>query len=79
MVTATGNSHPLIGARVLNVHRQSCDYPLAYRLAHHGTVAAVDGCLVRVLFDGQDHSSWMAPQDLAHCDRWPSDGCRISI
>lgn len=79
MATATDNSHPLIGARVLNVHRQSCDQPLAFRMAHHGTVTAVDGCLVRVLFDGRDHPSWMAPQDLAHCDHWPGDGCRISI
>jgi hypothetical protein len=68
-------SLPNIGDRVLNRHRQSCDLPQHIRDSHRGTVTEViPGCnpLVRVRFDGRDHASIMAPQDLAYCDTWPA-------
>lgn len=59
---------PNIGDRVLNRHRQSCDYPQHVRDAYRGTVIEViTGCnpLVRVQFDGSEFPSLLPPQDLA--------------
>jgi len=72
----------LIGKRVLNVHRQSCDLPRAYRDAYRGTILDVEqGCnaLVKVQFDGLEFESWMCPSDLALCDLWPNEGCRVAL
>lgn len=71
----------LIGKRVLNVHRQSCDLPREYRGAHKGTVLDVEqGCngLVKVQFDGREFPAWMVKADLAFCDKWPGEGCRVT-
>lgn len=74
--------HPLIGKRVLNVHRQSCDYTQEFRDAHKGTITEViEGCnpLVRVHFDSRDYGALMCPQDLAYVDIWPKEGGRVQL
>lgn len=75
-------SHPLVGRRVLNINRQSCDLTPAQRLAYHGTVVEVlEGCnpIIKVQFDGSKFPSWLPPQDLAHCELWPHDGNRVQV
>lgn len=72
--------HPLIGRRVLNVHRQGSDYSQASRDAHNGIIIKVEeGCnpVVHVQFDGLEFPSVMSPLDLAFCELWPSEGCRV--
>ena len=75
-------NHPLVGRRVLNVHRQSCDYSQEFRDAHKSTVIGVrEGCnaLVDVQFDGLEFPSLMCPSDLAYCELWPHEGCRVDL
>lgn len=72
----------LIGRRVLNVHRQSCNYTEAYRLSHHGVVVDVsEGVtpLIYVRFNyDPSHVASMAPQDLAFAATGPLLGSRVS-
>jgi hypothetical protein len=73
--------NPLIGRRVLNIHRQDFDMPQSYRDSYKGTVVGVlEGCntVVVVQFDGGVHISHVAVQDLAFCELWPNDGCRVN-
>lgn len=73
---------PLIGRRVLNVHRQSCDLPQSFRDAHKGVITDVfEGCnpTVVVQFDGSQHRSHMVPNDLAFCELWPKEGSRVVV
>ena len=75
-------NHCLVGHRVLNVHRQSCDLPKSIRDASKGVVVGVDeGCnaTIWVQFDGNEFLSAMCQQDLAYCDLWPGDGCRVDV
>jgi hypothetical protein len=72
--------HPLVGARVLNVHRQSCDYPAEWRKGWHGTITEVlEGCnpLLKVLFDCRTEPIWMCLADLAYADKYPGPDSRI--
>ncbi len=64
----------IIGARVLNVHRQEGSHKGA-----HGTITIAEGCLVKVRFDDRDYDAWMVPSDLAYVDLWPREGCRVSL
>lgn len=76
------SEHPLVGQRVLNVHRQSCDMPQSFRDAHKGVITSVlEGCnpLVVVQFDGLEFPSTMVPNDLAFCELWPQEGCRVVV
>lgn len=72
----------LIGRRVLNVHRQSCNYTEAYRLSHNGVVVDVSEGVnpiiyVRFRYD-PSHVASMAPQDLAFVATWPLPESRVS-
>jgi hypothetical protein len=72
--------HPLVGTRVLNVHRQSCDYLYEYRKGWHGTITHVlEGCnpLLKVLFDCRTEPIWMCLADLAYADKYPGPDSRI--
>ena len=75
-------NHWLVGHRVLNVHRQSCDLSQEIRNAYIGTVIGVDeGCnaVIWVQFDGCEFLSAMCQQDLAYCDLWPGYGSRVDV
>ena len=75
-------NHELVGRRVLNVHRQSCDYSQKCRDAYKGTVIGVEeGCnaVVWVKFDGLEFPSAMCPNDLAYCELWPQEGCLVGL
>ena len=75
-------NHWLVGRRVLNIHRQSCDYSQEFRDAHKGTVLGVEeGCnaIIWVQFDGSGFHSPMIPSDLAFCELWPQEGCRVVL
>lgn len=66
--------NPLIGRRVLNVHRQLCDACEESRLAYHGTVLEVEegpNPVIWVQFDGLEFKSAQSPQDLAFVELWP--------
>lgn len=72
--------HALVGRRVLNKWRQSCDLSKAYQDDYRGTVVAVSqGCnpVIWVLFDGRSYWSAQAPQDLAFCELWPREGSEV--
>ncbi len=71
--------NPLIGRRVLNVHRQLCDACEESRLAYHGTVLDVEegpNPVIWVQFDGLEFKSAQSPQDLAFTDTWPAPESR---
>jgi len=71
--------NPLIGERVLNVHRQACDICQADRLAYHGTVLEVEegpSPVIWVQFDGLMFRSAQTPQDLAFVNTWPAPESR---
>lgn len=75
-------SHPLVGRRVLNRHRQSCDYSEEFRLAHHGVITSVlEGCnpSVYVKFDRRDESVAMVAKDLAFVELWPGEGSVVVV
>lgn len=72
-------NNPLIGKRVLNVHRQSNNVSAEERLKYHGTVLEVEegpNPVVWVQFDGLESKSALPPQDLAFADTWPAPESR---
>ena len=81
MKTDTINTtNPLVGRRVLNVHRQ--DPEVYCRDLYYGTITGIlPGCnaLVQVLFDGRHYACWMVARDLAYCELWPGEDSRVVI
>ena len=76
-MASPNTNHPLVGRRVLNVHRQDTRNPEA----HRGKIEGIyEGCnaLVAVKFDGSEFPSILPPNDLAFCELWPREGCRVS-
>ncbi len=75
-------SHPLVGRRVLNVHRQGHDTPKEVRDANNGVIVGVlkgVNALILVKFDGYERPSYIVPNDLAFSELWPQDGCRVEV